>query len=529
MVVEHRKGSEGSTEGLHAVIIPLPAQGHITPSLQLAKKLVARGFRITFVNTTQNHDRLMQTRSKNEQTDNDIGFVSVSDGFPDDHPRLRDATAFLTGLLEMGPAFEELFIKLLHKSPITCVIRDIRFWAAQNAAKKLGIPVVAFASPSAIFTQCQFHLPTFVSSRILPLPPPPAHAPTPSLDARTMILGPPRSAEEAAARQAPLTCLPGGSPTMKVEDLPTPLLTHEPDTFWYRFYQISNPLLPECDCILFNTFHDLEGDVLDAMSDMNSNIFAVGPLILNSTTTADGVEEVAIAGAGSALLDEDHLCLSWLDARSPNSVLYVSFGSIATMSVEQMQEFACGLEISGHAFIWVVRSDLIDDMCENKEFERIFSEFVERTKDRALLVSWAPQTAVLSHPSVAAFLTHCGWNSIIESVSSGVPMLGWPQFYDQNTNCRYITHVWKIGLRFESQVRDGSAVVPKEEVALKVRQIMAPDGTNMEVDEIRSNSRNFQKAGREAVAKGGSSERALTTFVELVRKKAIHSSPPQHR
>jgi aminoglycoside N3'-acetyltransferase len=108
-----------------------------------------------------------------------------------------------------------------------------------------------------------------------------------------------------------------------------------------------------------------------------------------------------------------------------------------------------------------------------------------------------------------------------------VPMLGWPRFADQNTNCHYITHVWKIGLQFESQVRGGSAVVPKEEIARKVRQIMAAEGMDMEVDKIRTNSRKFQKAASKAVAKGGSSQTALTTFVELIQKRPKHWSPPQ--
>ena len=458
---------------------------------------------------------------------NGIEFVSVSDGVPEDHPRLRDVSAFCGVLLGLGAVFEELFATLLQQSPITCVIRDLRFSAAHVAAKKLGIPVVGFITPSAIAGQCFFHLPTFLSTGSLPLPPPPAHAPTPSLDLPTLTLGPPRSDEEAAARRAPLTCLPGGSPTMRVEDLPTPLLTHDIDSFWYRLYQMQNPLLPECDCILYNTFRDLEGDVLDAMNGMNSNVYAVGPLVLNSETTVDGVEEVAMAGVESALWEEDRVSLSWLDARSPSSVLFVSFGSMATISVEQMQEFARGLEMSGHAFLWVMRSDLIENMCENKEFESVFSEFVVRTRDRGLLVPWVPQTAVLSHPSVAAFLTHCGWNSAIESISCGVPMLGWPRFADQNTNCHYITHVWKIGLQFESQVRGGSAVVPKEEIARKVRQIMAAEGMDMEVDKIRTNSRKFQKAASNAVAKGGSSQTALATFVELIQKRTKHWSPPQ--
>ena len=136
----------------------------------------------------------------------------------------------------------------------------------------------------------------------------------------------------------------------------------------------------------------------------------------------------------------------------------------------------------------------------------MFSDFVGRTRDRALLMPWAPQTAVLSHPSVAAFLTHCGWNSTIESISSGVPILGWPRIADQYSN----THVWKIGPRLQSYANlDGTAVVPKEEVAQKVKKIMACDKTNAEIANIRTNSRSLQLAARKAVGNGGSSQTAL--------------------
>ena len=451
----------------------------------------------------------------------------MSDGLPDDHPRLHKWNEFSVAILSMGPAFEELFVKMLRQSPISCVIRDIRFTAVHESATKLGIPVVGIAACPAIALQCALKVPTLLSMGILPLPPPPAHS-TPSVHPVAMTLGLPRSEQEAAARQVPLTgIVPGASPTMRVEDIPTHFLTHELVSHWAR-----NPLLPDCDCLLLNSFHDLEGDVLDAMAgELHFPVLAVGPLILDSTTTQDGVEEVVIAGAGGALREEDPLALSWLDGRSPKSVLFVAFGSEATPSMEQMEEFAHGLERSGHAFLWVVRSDTIENMCEvNKDFEAMFSEFVRRTRDRGLLVSWAPQIAVLCHPSVDAFLTHCGWNSTIESIASGVPMLGWPRFADHTTDCHYITQVWKVGLAFQSHesVKDGSMVVPREEVDQKVRKMMAMgEDTEQEVAEIRANSRKFKMAARKAVARGGSSHAALAKFVALVeswRTKQHH--PP---
>jgi hypothetical protein len=392
--------------------------------------------------------------------------------------------------------------------------------------------VVGFSTPSAIAMQCIYHLSTFVAAGVLPIPaPPPAHVPTPSLDPVKFTLGLPRSESEMAARQAPLPCLPGGSPTMRVDDIPTFLLSHDLDSFWIRFFrEDQNPLVPDLECVLYNTFYALEGDILDTMAgEMNSHIYPVGPLVFDSTASCDRVEEeLSLAGAGSAssLWEEDPISLAWLDHQTPNSVLFVSFGSITRVSMQQMQEFASGLELSKHAFLWVIRPDLIETICADNKYHMMFSDFVGRTSDRALLVPWAPQTAVLSHPSVAAFLTHCGWNSTIESISSGVPMLGWPRFADQNTNCHYIAHVWKIGLELQSYADpDGNTVVSKEEVALKVKKIMTCDKTDLEIAKIRTNSKNFQMAARKAVQQGGSSQTALTKFVDLIRGKTKYPPP----
>lgn len=451
----------------------------------------------------------------------------MPDGLPDDHPRYIKFEEFNHATLSMGPVLEELFVNLQRKSPLTCVIRDTRMSAAHAVAKKLGIPVVGFATPSAVSIQCVFHIPTFYSTGLLPLPAPPEGCNPAFISG--LALGPPQSDAEKAARQALVTqCVPGLSPNLKVQDLPTQVLP-PPDHYFLRIHRdIQNPLIPDCECILFNTFLDLEDEALAAMTGhLNSNVFAVGPLVLSST---DGsVEKVAIAGAGSALREEDPVALSWLDDQSPKSVLFVSFGSIATVSIEQMQELAYGLEMSGHAFLWVIRTDTIENMCEeNQEFETMFDEFVTRTRDRGLLVPWAPQTAVLSHPSVAAFLTHCGWNSAIESIASGVPMLAWPRFGDQTTNCHYITDVWRIGLELQVTAdKIGNGIVDRKEIDQKVRKMLGKEEAgDLEVDAIRTNSRKLELAARKAIARGGSSQVALAKFVEFIQKRSKHPPPP---
>lgn len=441
----------------------------------------------------------------------DIEFVTVSDGLPDDHPRLGDLSAMFNATLEMGPALDELFANLLKKSAITCVIRDSLFCAVHPPAKRLNVPIAVFVTASAVAEHCKFHLSTFISAGILPLPPPPDVNVSAFKTSGTLAL--PQSDAEAAARTALLTCLPGGSPTMRVDDIPTFFLTHDLENFFIRHYlNTHNPPLPESDCILLNTFSDLEGDVLNAMTGtMNENVLALGPLVLQSM---DGVEEVKVAEVGSGLWKEDSVSLTWLDDQKPRSVLFLSFGSLISVSKEQLREYALGLEASNVPFLWAIRPELTADATE--EFQTMFTAFVERTRDRALLVPWVPQTAVLSHPSVGAFLTHCGWNSVLESICCGVPMLGWPRFSDQKTNIHYITNVWKIGLELEQGLvaEIGIPIVRKEEVTAKVRKIMGTvDG---DVANMRSRCASLQMAAKRAVGHGGSSQVALAKFVELI-------------
>ena len=158
---------------------------------------------------------------------------------------------------------------------------------------------------------------------------------------------------------------------MRADDLPTLMLSHDLDSFFPNFFrEFQNPLLPACECILYNSFHALEGDILDAMAgDMNSHIYAVGPLIFDSTVISTSTsssynvvedEDISLAGGGSSSFwEEDLIPLAWLDHQTPNSVVFVSFGSLVTVSMQQMQEFASGLEQSGHAFLWMIRPDII--------------------------------------------------------------------------------------------------------------------------------------------------------------------------
>jgi hypothetical protein len=194
--------------------------------------------------------------------------------------------------------------------------------------------------------------------------------------------------------------------------------------------------------------------------------------------------------------------------QQPGSVIYISFGSVAVKSLKELEQLALGLEGSGQPFLWVLRLDITEGQAG------ILPEgFEERTKRRARFVRWAPQTKVLAHASVGLFLTHNGWNSTLESISMGVPVVGFPYFGDQFLNCRFAKELWKIGLDFEDVDLDDQKVVMKEEVEDVVRRMMR----TAEGKKMRDNVLGLKESATKAVFPGGSSFLNLNTFVKDMR------------
>ena len=194
---------------------------------------------------------------------------------------------------------------------------------------------------------------------------------------------------------------------------------------------------------------------------------------------------------------------AWLDARPPRSVLYVSFGSLATPSAGQMAEVVAGLDNSGKDFLWVVRAS---------ETSKLPEGFVDKVKGRGLLVTWSPQLEVLAHPAVGCFVTHCGWNSTMEALGVGVPMAAMPQWSDQPTNAKYIEHVWQVGVKLQP---DAEGVVRKEEVERCVRQVMEGERS----EEYRKNAAGLSEKAKKAMSEGGSSDSNIVEFLSKIRFK----------
>ncbi|CAH2038824.1 unnamed protein product [Thlaspi arvense] len=192
-------------------------------------------------------------------------------------------------------------------------------------------------------------------------------------------------------------------------------------------------------------------------------------------------------------------CIEWLDSKQPNSVVYVSFGSLVILNEDQMMELAAGLTKTGCFFLWVVRET---------EAAKIPKYYAEEISEKGLVVSWSPQLEVLAHKSVGCFLTHCGWNSTLEGLSLGVPMIGMPHWTDQPTNAKFIEDVWKVGVRVKAEA-DG--LVRREEVVRCVGEVMEGERGK----EIRRNVEKWKVLAREAVSEGGSSDKSIDQFVSM--------------
>ena len=271
--------------------------------------------------------------------------------------------------------------------------------------------------------------------------------------------------------------------------------------------------------VLVNTFEALEPEALRAVDKLN--LIPIGPLIPSAFLDA---KDPSDSSFGGDIFEASNDYVEWLDSKAEASVVYLSFGSFCVLPKKQMEEIARALLDCGRPFLWVIR----EKKKKGKEEKEKLREEEGKAEEEELscreeleqmgkIVKWCSQVGVLSHASLGCFVTHCGWNSTMESLVSGVPVVTLPQWLDQKTNAKLIEDVWKIGVRVDREVNE-EGVVQAEEIRRCLDVVM---GSGEKGNELRSNARRWKELAREAVKEGGSSEKNLRTFVDEIGQECI--------
>lgn len=292
--------------------------------------------------------------------------------------------------------------------------------------------------------------------------------------------------------------------TIHVSQLPLNIAEADGEDSWSKFQKGNLSAWVESNGVLFNTIGDFDQPgLLYFRRKLNRPVWPIGPVLLPS-------ESRASVGKQSGLTSE--LCREWLNSKPLNSVLFVSFGSMNTISASQMMQLAMALERSGKNFIWVVRPPIGFDI--NAEFraqEWLPEGFEEKVSSRGLLVhDWAPQVEILSHKAVSAFLTHCGWNSVLEALSNGVPLLGWPMAAEQFYNAMLLER--EIGVCVEV-ARGKKCEIRYEDLAGKIELVMSDSEKGNEIRRKACELREMIKnAMKDENGLKGSSSKALDDF-----------------
>uniref|UniRef100_A0ACD5W439 Uncharacterized protein n=1 Tax=Avena sativa TaxID=4498 RepID=A0ACD5W439_AVESA len=461
------------------VLYPGLGVGHLVPMVELAKVFLKHGVAVIValidpgVKSTDFSAAVARAKTANPSVDFHVLPPPPPAPVDSNSQQVAASTHHVTKIFKLLTAMNAPLRDFLRSLPsVDALILDMFCADAQDVAAELELPVYYFYASGAADLAIFLNLPSRVAGNTTKM----------KELGDSMITFP-------------------GVPPFKASDLPNEVIGDGEalPAIVGMFDRMSR-----ADGILVNSFDSLETRAVRALRDgicvpgrATPPVYCVGPLV---------------SGGGGG--DKEHECLRWLDAQPDKSVVFLSFGSMGTFSVKQLLEIAVGLEKSGERFLWVVRSPRSPDFSygdplPEPDLDALMPEgFLERTKDRGLVVkSWAPQVEVLRHRATGAFVTHCGWNSTLEGITAGLPLLCWPLYAEQRVNKVHIVEEMKLGVEMRGYNQE---VVKAEEVEEKVRWVMASEGG----EALRERVAAAKEGAAEALKEGGSSHLAFVQFLE---------------
>ncbi|CAN6900707.1 unnamed protein product [Brassica oleracea var. botrytis] len=438
------------------VLVPVPAQGHVTPMMQLGRALNLKGFSITVVQVQ------FDLVSSSSQQFPGFQFVTLPKSLPKYEVEGLGQIEFMMMLNKTSEAsFKDCIGQLLlqHGNDIDCIIYDEFMYFCGYVAQECKLPSVIFSTQSATN-----HVSRCVFSKL-------------DLDKFLIDMKDQEKQEKVVENLYPLRykdLLPSGfgpvEPVLKIRG------------------EVVNKRT--ASAVIFNTTSCLESlSVSWLKQELGIEVYALGPLHVTP----------------SSLPEEDKGCIEWLNKQKSRSVIYISVGTVAQMETKEVLEMAWGLCNSNQPFLWVIRPGSI---LGSRSVEALPNEVSKIISERGYIVERAPQIEVLRHPAVGGFWSHCGWNSTLESIVEGVPLICRPFQSEQNVNAAYIVSVWEAGIQLEGEVERG-----KVERAVK-RLIVDEEGAGM-----RERALVLKEKLKASLRSGGSSYNALDEFVNYLKTK----------
>ncbi|XP_057497827.1 crocetin glucosyltransferase, chloroplastic-like [Actinidia eriantha] len=466
-------------DGYHSIprvlLVTFPGQGHINPSLQFSKRLVRMGIQVTLATALSAFNCMTKTT-----TTQGLTVVGFSDGYDNGWQDTDDIerVAYMVRRRSSEAVADLITSSSNQGQPFTCVIYTMMFPWIGRVARTLHVPsTFLWIQPAAVLDIYFYYFNGYE-------------------EAITNNWNDPSWSIE----------LPG-LPRLAPRDLPSFLNASD---LYYRSLSSFKEHLEVLDeetnpKVLVNTFDALEFEALKAIKKLN--LISVGPLI--PSAFLDGKHQ-SDTSFGGDLFQKSKDYTDWLNSKPERSVVYVSFGSLSTLSKQQMEEIAHGLIESGRPFLWVIRPTQKGWI---KAEDKLSCE--EKVERQGMVVPWCAQLEVLSHPSLGCFVTHCGWNSSLESLVSGIPVVAFPLWSDQRTNAKLIEDVWRIGVRV---MANEEGIVEGNEIKRCVEVVMEGGERG---EEIRRNVNKWKEVTKEAAKEGGSSDLNLRTFVDELRDISV--------
>uniref|UniRef100_A0ACD5VUH8 Uncharacterized protein n=1 Tax=Avena sativa TaxID=4498 RepID=A0ACD5VUH8_AVESA len=459
---------------LHILFFPFLAPGHLIPIADMAALFASRGVRCTILTTPVNAaiicsavDRANDALGGTDCPAIDISVVPFPDvGLP---PGVQNGMALTSQddrdkFYQAVTQLREPFDRFLADARPDAVVSDSFFYWATDAAAEHGVPRLAFHGSSMFARSCSDSM----------LRNNPLETASDDPDAPVSLPGLPHRV------------------VLKRRQMMDP--RKRPDH--WKLFQSINADDQRSFGEVINSFHELEPDYVEHyQTTLGRRAWLVGPVALGS-------KDMAGRGTSAPSPDADS-CLRWMDAKQPGSVVYVSFGTLTSFSPAELHQLARGLDLSGKNFVWVVGRAGPDS---SEWMPAGFAQLMARGDRGFIIRGWAPQMIILNHPAIGGFVTHCGWNSTLEAVSAGVPMVTWPRYADQFYNEKLVVEVLKVGVSigakdYASGV-EAHEVIAGEVIAESIGRLM---GSSEEGVAIQKKAKDLGVEARSALEKGGSS------------------------